>query len=66
MRLIKRDNGTDFVGGENELKHAFTMMDDNKINFLLANLATDWMTFSKNPPAASHMGVIWERQIRSC
>ena len=66
VRLIKRDNGTDFVGGENELKHAFTMMDDNKINFFWANLATDWMTFSKNPPAASHMGVVWERQIQSC
>ena len=33
VRLIKYDNGTSFVGGRNELKHAFTMMDDNKNNF---------------------------------
>ena len=38
MRLIKCDNGTDLVAGGNELKHAFTMMDDNKTNFLLPNL----------------------------
>ena len=66
VRLIKCDNGTDLVAGGNELKHAFTMMDDNKTNFLLPNLWTDWMAFSKNPPAASHMGIVWERQIRSC
>ena len=65
VRLTKCDNGTNFVGGENELKHAFTMMGDNKVKFFLANLGTDWMTFSKNSPAASHMGRVWERQIRS-
>ena len=24
------------------------------------------MTFSKNPPATSHMGRVWEQQIQSC
>ena len=66
MRLIKYDNGTNFAGGKNELKHAFTMMDDNKIKFFLANQGTHWMTFSKNPPAASHMGGVCEQQIQSC
>ena len=56
VRLIKCDNRTNFVGGENELKHAFTMMDDNEIKFFLANLGTNWMTFTKNPPATSQMG----------
>ena len=56
MTLIKCDNETNFVGGENELKHAFIMMDDNRIKFFLANLGIDWMIFSNNPPAASHMG----------
>ena len=63
MRLIRCENGKNFVGGENELKDAFTMMDDNKIKFFLANLRTNWMTFSKNPPAATHMGRVWEQQI---
>ena len=66
VRLTKCDNGTNFVGGKNELKHDFTIMDDNKIKFFLANLGIDWMTFSKNPPAASHMGGVWEQQIQSC
>ena len=63
---FKCDNGTNFVSGENELKHAFTMMDDNEIEFFLANLETDWMTLSKDAPAASHMSGVWERQIQSC
>ena len=33
VRLVKCDNGTNFVSGKNELKHAFTMTDDNIINF---------------------------------
>ena len=66
MRLIRCDNGKNFVGGKNELKDAFTMMDDNKIKFFLANLRTNWMAFSKNPPAASHMGRVWEQKIWSC
>ena len=24
---------------------------------------TDWITWNKNPPATSHMGGVWERQI---
>ena len=43
------------------LQRTYFLMDDNKINFLLPNLGTDWITFSKNPPAASHMGVVWKR-----
>ena len=49
MRLIKCDNGTNFVVGESELKDAFTVMNDNKIKFFLANLRIDWMTSLKNP-----------------
>ena len=66
VRLIKCDNGANFVGGENELKYAFTMMDENKIKFFIANLGTDWVTFSNNPLAASHMDKVWGRQTRSC
>ena len=65
VRLIKCDNGTNFVVGESELKHAFTVMNDNKIKFFLANVRIDWMTSLKNPRAASHMDRVWEQQIRS-
>ena len=66
VRLTKCDNGTNFVGGENELKHVFTIIDDNKIKFFLANLGNNYMTFLKNPPATSHIGRVWEEQIQSC
>jgi len=65
IKLIRCDNGTNFVGCEKELQKAFLEMNDAKISFFLANLGTQWLTWKKNPPAASHMGGIWERQIRS-
>ena len=49
-----------------KLKHAFSVMDDNKIKFFLANLGNNYMTFLKNPPATSHIGRVWEEQIQSC
>ena len=42
VRLIKCDNGTNFEGGENELKHAFIMMDDNKIKLFFTQFR-NWL-----------------------
>jgi len=60
---IWSDNGTNFVGGERELNQAINSWNSNhrlKDHLLLKNI--DW---SFNPPHASHMGGVWERQIRS-
>ena len=44
------------LGCENELKHASTMVHNNKFKSILANLGTNRLNFSKNWLAVSHMG----------
>jgi len=65
IRILRSDNGTNFVGAENELRKCFEEMDQSRLKLFLQNLGTEFVKWIKNPPAASHMGGIWERQIRS-
>ena len=65
VRSITSDNGSNFVGADNELKKAFSEMNHQQIQHFLANIGVDWLIWSRNAPAASHMGGVWERQIRS-
>ena len=65
VRSITSDNGSNFVGADNELKKAFSEMNHQQIQHFLANTGADWLIWSRNVPAASHMGGVWERQIRS-
>ena len=62
---IRSDNGKNFIGAENQFKHAYNQMDHNKINNFLVTQSCDWIRWEKNPPEASHMGGVWERQIRT-
>ena len=62
---IRTDNGTNFVGAENELKRALKEMDHKKVQDFLFTKGCEWILWKKNPPEASHMGGVWERQIRS-
>ena len=65
VRLIKSNNGSNFIGAESEMKKAYDEMNHVKIkNHLLAQ-GCDWIIWEKNPPYASHMGGVWERQIRT-
>ena len=65
VRLIRSDNGTNFVGASAELTKAFTEMNHQKINQFMQDNGGEWMSWKRNPPAASNMGGVWERQIRS-
>ena len=65
VRSLHSDNGTNFVGADNELKRAFDEMDHSKIKAHLGERSCEWITWKRNPPTASHMGGVWERQIRS-
>ena len=65
VRSIWLDNGTNFVGAKNELQRAFKEMKHDKIKSFLQENGADWILWHNNPPGASHMGGVWERQIRS-
>ena len=65
IRILRCDNGSNFVGAQRELAKAFQEMDHQKIQHFLENLGSDYITWHRNPPAASHMGGVWERQICS-
>ena len=64
---IHSDQGTNLIGAENELILAVKEMDSDKTqSYLKRNANADWMiTWKRNPPVASHMGGMWERQIRT-
>ena len=59
------DNGSNFSGSGNELRRALEEMDKEKLQSLMQASGGDWITWKSNPPYASHMGGVWERQIHS-
>jgi len=68
-RLIRSDNGTNFVGAERVLKaelenwqRSFEQMEALQKGVTQHNITWEW---KYNPPHASHMGGVWERQIRT-
>jgi hypothetical protein len=60
--LIRSDNGTNFVGARNEMKVALDKWNQSTIDEFLKQRHVQWQF---NPPAASHMGGVWERQVRT-
>ena len=67
VREIRSDQGTNIVGAQTELKKALEEMDHDGIQrHLSKEFNADWVIrWKQNPPAASHMDGVWERQIRS-
>ena len=61
-RVIRSDNDTNLTSGERELREAIGGWNKSKIGEFLLQKEVRWVF---NPPAASHMGGIWERMIRS-
>ncbi len=59
---IRSDNGTNFRGAFRELKEAIKSWNQTKIHDYLTHRDIQWQF---NPPTASHMGGVWERQIRT-
>ena len=62
VQEIRSDNGTNFIGGERELREAIKGWNQAQINDILLQKEIKWVF---NPPAGSHHGGVWERLIRS-
>jgi hypothetical protein len=63
VRTIRCDRGTNFVGANNELERELREMEPGSL--LETYLRDHKIEFIFNPPHASHMGGVWERQIRT-
>ena len=59
---IVSDNGTNFIGGERELREAIQAWNNEQISDFLLQKGIHW---SFNPPGASHHGGTRKRLIRS-
>lgn len=56
------DQGTNFISADKELREAIKALNQNKIQDAMSQKGIQWIF---NPPAASHHGGVWERQIRT-
>ena len=65
VRKLCSDQGTNFVGARNELTDALQELNRDRVKGFLLTKECDWIDFSLNVPAASHMGGSWERLIRT-
>lgn len=62
VRQIQCDQGTNFVGAQNELKAALNGLDTQRLSTYLSQKQCD---FVMNAPHSSHAGGVWERQIKT-
>ncbi|XP_064650125.1 uncharacterized protein LOC135501515 [Lineus longissimus] len=61
-KVIRSDNGTNLVGAKRELQDSIKCWNNDRIATWLLQKGVTW---EFNPPAASHFGGAWERQIRT-
>ena len=61
-KSVYSDNGTNLVAGCKEIKEQLASWNQARIADSLSQQGVQWHF---NPPAASHMGGVWERLIRS-
>ena len=62
MTEMVSDNGTNFIGGERELRETIQAWNNEQISDFLLEKGISW---SFSPPGASHYGGTWERLIKS-
>ena len=63
-RQLRCDRGMNLVGASRELKEALAELDYDRVRSSLLKENCDLVDFKMNVPSASHMGGVWERQIR--
>ena len=60
-KTMRSDNGTNFVGANNELREALESLNQERITSELAHQGITWYF---NPPASLHMGGIFESLVK--
>lgn len=65
IKELRSDRGTNIVGTQTELRKAVKDLDEESISRYLLNRGCNYFRFNMNVPSASHMGGVWERQIRT-
>ena len=50
IRIIRSDNGSNFIGVSSELKRAFSEIEKKKVNDLLIEMGGEWSIWEHNPP----------------
>ena len=59
-KKVFSDNGTNFVGGEKEMRLSMQDISPDKVQEYAVRNNIDWHF---NPPTAAHMGGVWERMV---
>ena len=62
VEIIRSDNGTNFVGTNNEIKTCLKQLDQVKIKNYMCGKNIKWIF---NPPASPWMGGVWESLVKS-
>ena len=62
VKELRCDNGSNFVGGERELRESMEQWNQNQVQRELIQRGCKWIF---QPPTASSMSGVWERLVRS-
>ncbi len=65
IRQLRSDRGSNFIGAKGELSQAWNEMNQHQVQKFLLTKNCDWMQFHMNVPHSSHMGGVWEPQIKT-
>jgi hypothetical protein len=65
IQQLRSDQGTNLAGARRQLKEALQEMDKETLRSFLLEKECDWFDFLMNVPSSSHMGGVWEWQIRT-
>lgn len=62
VKVVRSDNGTNLVAGEKELRESIVSWNQSKIEKWMIQRSIEWKF---QPPASSHFGGAFEREIRN-
>ena len=60
IRLIRCENGTNFVSTNSELQRSLSEMEKDKISHFLQNSGTNWVTYKNHSSSVEEMGAVLE------